>query len=128
MKYTALYASVFALFYLALAYNVVRHRWRARVVIGDGGDAALIRAIRVHANAAEYVPLALLLLAMYEFNGGLTMLVHVFGISLLIARVLHLVGLGKSSGRSRGRYYGTLITWIVIVAVSIGNILNPLLG
>ena len=128
MKYTAIYASVFALFYLGLAYNVIRHRWRARVVIGDGGDAGLIRAIRVHANAAEYVPLALLLIGMYELNGGNIMLVNGLAISLLIARVLHLLGLGRTSGRSKGRYYGTLITWIVIAAVSIGNILNPLLG
>ena len=128
MKYTAIYASVFALFYLGLAYNVIRHRWRARVVIGDGGDAGLIRAIRVHANAAEYVPLALLLIGMYELNSGNITLVNGLAISLLIARVLHLLGLGRTSGRSKGRYYGTLITWIVIAAVSIGNILNPLLG
>lgn len=128
MKYTAIYASVFALFYLGLAYNVIRHRWRARVVIGDGGDAGLIRAIRVHANAAEYVPLALLLIGMYELNSGNITLVNGLAISLLIARVLHLMGLGRTSGRSKGRYYGTLITWIVIAAVSIGNILNPLLG
>lgn len=128
MKYTAIYASLFALFYLGLAYNVIRHRYRARVVIGDGGDEVLTRAIRVHANAAEYVPLALLLLAMYELNDGIVMLVHGLGISLLIARVWHLLGLGKTTGRSRGRYYGTLITWIVIISASIGNLLNPLLG
>lgn len=128
MKYTAVYASLFAMFYLGLAYNVIRHRYRARVPIGDGGDEQLLRAIRVHANAAEYAPLALLLIGMYELNGGYVLLVNIMGAVLLLARVLHLRGLGRSSGRSKGRYFGTLFTWVIILAASVLNMINVALG
>ncbi|MDH5631444.1 MAG: MAPEG family protein [Gammaproteobacteria bacterium] len=124
MKYTAVYASLFALFYLGLAYNVIRHRYRSRVPIGDGGDEQLLRAIRVHANAAEYAPLALLLTGMYELNGGYVLLVNILGAVLILARVLHLWGLGRSSGRSKGRYYGTLLTWATIMTASVMNMIN----
>ena len=40
------------------------HRNRHKIGIGDGGDKALARKIRVHGNFVEYVPLGLLLMAL----------------------------------------------------------------
>ena len=57
-----LWSGLLGLLYLVLAGWVVRHRYRAKVGIGDGGDPALARAVRVHGNFAEYVPLTLVLL------------------------------------------------------------------
>ena len=67
---TALYAGILALIVIALAINVTVHRVKLRVPLGDGGNAEMRRMIRLHGNAAEYIPLAMLLMLIYELNGG----------------------------------------------------------
>ena len=67
---TAAYAAVLALLVVALGVNVTMHRVKLGVPIGDGGNAQMLRMIRLHGNAVEYIPLALVLMAIYEVNGG----------------------------------------------------------
>jgi len=116
---TMLYAGLCTLLVLALAARVVQVRLRARIGIGDGGDAELARRIRVHANAVENLPLALLLLGGIELNGTQDELVHLFGATLLIARIGHAWGLSRSSGTSLGRFFGTLATWLIMAALAL---------
>jgi uncharacterized membrane protein YecN with MAPEG domain len=111
---TALYSGVLALLLLALTLRVVRLRWKFRVGLGDGGDRALARAIRVHANAAEHVPVALLLLLVAELDRASPALLHGCGAGLVLARVLHAQGLGRSAGASWQRTAGTVGTLGVI--------------
>ena len=56
---TALYAAILALIIVALGINVTVHRVKLRVSLGDGGNPTMLRMIRLHANAIEYIPLAL---------------------------------------------------------------------
>jgi hypothetical protein len=65
---TALYAGILALIAIALAINVAVHRVKLRVPIGDGGNAEMRRMIRLHGNAAEYIPLAIVLMLIYELT------------------------------------------------------------
>jgi len=116
---TALYAGLLGLLLLALAYWVVMQRARSEVELYDGGDERLGRAIRMHGNFIEYVPHALILMALVELNGAPGWLVHVFGLALLVARLLHAYGLHQSSGRTQGRFWGTLGTWTVIAVASL---------
>ena len=83
---TALYAGILALIFVALAINVTRHRVKLRVALGDGGNPEMLRMIRLHANAVEYIPLALVLMALYELNGGWHVALHIIGIVLIVAR------------------------------------------
>lgn len=122
----AIYASLLAILYVVLSYRVVQGRLRFKVGLGTGQNAQLERAIRIHGNFAEYVPLAILLLAFYEAGGGAAWAVHVAGIWLVVARVLHAVGLAGSSGRSSGRFAGTAMTWALLLALSIGNLVLAL--
>lgn len=117
-----LFASLHALLLMALAVPIVLHRRRARIGLGDGGDALLARRMRVQANFIEYVPLALVLLALLELGGLARAWIWVFGSVLLLARVLHAVGLTSSAGTSRGRFYGTLLTWIDLVAMACAGV------
>jgi hypothetical protein len=119
---TALYGSLCGLLIIVLAIQVVRLRRKLKVGIGTGNDYQLKRAIRVHANAIEYIPIALILLALFEANQGNTFLAHGVGMSLVIGRVLHAQGLGSSPGTSFGRFWGTLLTWFVILILSIANL------
>ena len=62
MPATPLYAALLGLIFVALSIRTIRLRRRYGVGVGDGNNTELQRAARVHANFAEYVPLALLLI------------------------------------------------------------------
>ena len=119
---TALYAGLAGLLLLTLAWLVVRARWRYKVSLGVGTDPGMERAVRVHANFVEYVPLALLLMALAEANGAPAVALHAAGILLLTSRLLHAWGLSTVSGRSFGRFYGTAGTWLVLLLLALGNL------
>ena len=114
---TGLYAALCALLILVLSLRIVALRRKLRIGIGDGGDAGLSRAIRAQANAIEYVPLLLVMLLIAENNGAGVGFVHACGAGLFIARVLHAVGLSGSAGTSFGRFWGTLVTWLILLAL-----------
>lgn len=115
---TMLYAGLCTLLVLFLAGRVIARRLSARIGIGDGGDAVLLRRMRVHANAIEYLPLALLLLGGMELNGYPNWLIHAFGATLLVSRVLHAWGLSRNPGTSPGRFVGILFTMVLMVAMA----------
>lgn len=120
---TALYAGLSGVLMIVLAGFVVRGRRSAQIGIGSGGDERLARAVRVHGNFAEYVPVALLLLLVAELGGANALWLHVNGIGLVAGRVLHAFGLGRHSGRSFGRFWGTVLTWLVILTLAGTNLL-----
>jgi len=119
---TALYAGLFALWFLFLSARVVLYRRHARIGIGSGGDKEMSRRMRVHGNAAEYLPLALLLMLLLELNTALIWPLHVAGVVLIAARALHAWGLGHSAGKSPGRFLGTALTWTVIAGLALANV------
>lgn len=121
-KITLLFAALHALLMLALAARVAFHRHSQKVGLGDGGDKHLMRKIRVHANFVEYVPVALLLLALLELSGLSAIWLWSLGGILLFARVLHVIGLSQRSGYSFGRFWGTLLTWGVLAAMAIAGL------
>ena len=61
-----------------------------RVSLGDGGNPALQRAIRAHANFSEYVPFALVMLAILELSRFSIYALHALG--MLLTRRLHREG------------------------------------
>lgn len=114
-----LYAALCTLLMLVLAGRVIAFRFRHRIGIGDGGNPELQRRIRVHANAAEYLPLALLLLGGMELNGYPDWQIHAFGVTLLVSRLLHAWGLSRYAGTSLGRFAGTFLTLLLMIAMAV---------
>lgn len=86
---TTLYASLLGLLLIALAVPVIRLRRVNRIGVGDGGNQDLLRAIRVHGNAVEHVPIALILMLVYELNQGSPAVLHAYGGLFFLARALH---------------------------------------
>ena len=127
---TALYGSLNALFNIALATMVVRHRGKSGVSIGEGAidkrdkqsvkDLAL--AIRIHANNAEFVPLAIITMLLAELCGGSSYLLHIAGGVLLISRVLHAIGMPRPAPNFF-RAAGVGGTWILICALAAWTLL-----
>ena len=68
MMVTPLYAGLLVLWFLVLSIRVIRRHGSGGIALGDGGDPGMLRVIRGHANFAEYVPLALLLMAILELS------------------------------------------------------------
>lgn len=122
----SIYVALSALLVLALTVQVIRLRRSKRIGLGDGGDTQLACAIRAHANALENLPLALLLLVVFELGGASSMAIHAYGAALLIARLWHCIGLSRSAGTSAGRLYGTALTWLVVIGLSVQVLLRAI--
>jgi uncharacterized membrane protein YecN with MAPEG domain len=119
MVVTPLYAGLLALWLLVMSLRVIDRRRAARVSLGDGGNPDLQRAIRGQANFCEYVPLALLLLAILELSRFSIYALHAIGIVLVVARVLHGYALSFRRDFPFGRYWGALLTFVVLIAESL---------
>ena len=119
---TALYAGILALIVIALAINVTAHRVKLRVPLGDGGNAQMRRMIRLHGNAAEYIPLALALMLIYELNAGSHMALHIVGIALIAGRIIQTWGMWATDMTNIGRQIGQSLTWLSVAALAVLNL------
>ena len=115
---TALYSGSLALWFLVLSYRVVVRR-RSGFPLGDGGNKGMLRVIRGQANFAEYVPLALLMLAVLELNGTSLYLLHGLGLALLAGRLLHGYALSFTQHFGFGRRWGTALTYGVLIVEAV---------
>ncbi|MEY3081025.1 MAG: hypothetical protein RJA94_1010 [Pseudomonadota bacterium] len=115
----AIYTPVFALLFVVLSVNVIRTRRREKVGLGAGGNVAVERAMRVHANFSEYVPITLLLLLILEQSGGNILLLHALFVVLLAGRIIHAWGVSQQKENFTFRVSGMILTFTVIMTASI---------
>jgi uncharacterized membrane protein YecN with MAPEG domain len=111
---TALYAALNAFINIALAFRITRLRGKYSVSLGMGDAPQLLVAIRQHANNAEYLPLALVMMLLCELCGGSSVALHIIGGGLLLARIFHAVGLPMKAPNPL-RWMGTAFTFAGIV-------------
>lgn len=123
---TALYGGLLAFWLIILAVRIALLRRKLLVGLGDGGHSSLDVAIRCHGNAAEYVPMAVILLLLAEMQQAPAALLHVSGAVFVVGRLLHAQGLTQSQGLSFGRFWGMLATWLTIVVLALANLLLAL--
>jgi uncharacterized membrane protein YecN with MAPEG domain len=123
-----IYAALLALLYVYLSVRTIGVRRRVQVALGAGENPEMLRAMRVHANFAEYVPLALILIYLVEAQGTAAWLVHALGVALLLGRCLHAYGVSQVKETFFFRVSGMVLTFNVL-GVSAGLILaHTLLG
>ena len=114
----ALWTGLHLILLLVLSVLVTRQRRKHHIEIGDGGVPALNQAIRAFGNAAEYVPAALVGLGVLALVGAMPLLIHPIGFLLFVGRVMHAVGLSRSTGVSWLRTAGVLATWVADIALA----------
>ncbi|QGZ94500.1 MAPEG family protein [Terricaulis silvestris] len=123
LEVVALYAGVNILILLVLAVLVMMGRRKHKIVLGDGANEDFNRAVRAHANAAEYIPaglIGLVLLALLDPAVPLWLL-HAAGLFLTAGRIFHGVGL-HTGALNAGRGAGILLTWISFLLIAGGLI------
>jgi len=116
MKTLPRYASILALLFVALSVRTLRLRHSLKIGIGDAGNTRMLRAMRVHSNFAEYVPLSLILLYFIEVQGAWPILVHALGLCLMIGRLSHAYGVSQERENYNFRIAGMALTFTVLVS------------
>jgi len=126
LSVTGLYAGILALVLIALAINVTVHRVKLKVPLGDGNNVQMRRMIRLHGNAAEYIPLAIVLMAVYELNGGGHGALHIAGLALVVGRLAQTWGMWSTDMTTLGRQIGQSLTWLSLIALAVLNLTRAL--
>lgn len=124
----SVFGALFTVFYIALAWNVIRYRRGQRISIGSGGKEEVARAIRAHGNFSEYVPLGLILLLALEVQSANSYGLVGLGATLLLGRTLHARGLTKVKDRLLPfRFSGMVLTFGSLLGMSLWLVLRQVL-
>jgi uncharacterized protein len=116
---TPLWAALLALLYVGLAAQVIRARYRTRTALGDGDDPGLVRAIRAHANFAEYVPLILILLVLAELQEPRIGSCTCRAPRCSSGRAVHAYGISQVDEVLPRRSIGMALTFAVLVTAAV---------
>ncbi|MEE2663752.1 MAG: MAPEG family protein [Myxococcota bacterium] len=119
-----LYAGILGLMSIVLASLAGRLRGSTKISVGDGGDSELLVAMRRHANFIEYVPLALVLIALVEMSGAPALAIHLLGGGLVVSRLCHAIGLNADTIQSAARIVGAAGTMLVTLVASVWAIVS----
>lgn len=126
MFVTPLYAGILVLWFIVLSARVVNIRRRVR--FGDNGDPAITRVVRAQGNFAEYVPFALLMMGFLEVDRTSIYWLHVLGILLVVARVLHGLALSFGWQPRFGRVGGAALTFVVLFVLAVECVYTGIRG
>ena len=107
---TSLAALLNGAIFFGLTLKVIRIRRRDGVVLGDNGDRALMKAIRGQANAAEQMPLGLILGLLIELQGGPAGPLASALAAFTLGRLIHGAYFGIHGTPWRLRFYGMFLT------------------
>jgi uncharacterized membrane protein YecN with MAPEG domain len=110
-------AAAAAVLHIWLAARVVLARRGLAISVGDGGQEAVMRRMRAHANFAENAPIFLILLAALEISGGNPQFLLAVSVTFVMARIAHGLGMdGGSLGRLRSVGMMAQTAMIVLLA------------
>ena len=115
---TPIYAALLSLIFVVLSIKTIIIRRKNKVAVGDGNNPQLQRAMRVHANFAEYTPIAIILVGFVESLKYNEIIVHILLSLFLLGRIIHAYGLSKIDEDFRFRVFGMVLTFNVITIAS----------
>lgn len=118
VEITILFAALLAIIQVAFTMRVIAFRFANNISLGDGGSKEMQKRMRAHGNFVETVPMALILLLLNELSGTGAYWLYGLGGALLVARVLHYIGVAFAVPMAF-RFIGMLTTILVIVALAI---------
>ena len=115
-----LYAAlnVFVLVWLTVATGAARRK--AGVLVGDGGDPGLIRAMRGHANAIETMPMMFVMLVIAAGMGTPALVLHALGAAFTVGRVIHASHFVKVDAPRWSRGAGFSLSFLAMALLALG--------
>ena len=119
---TSIIAAVLTGIFIKLSFAVIGLRRKNKVGLGTGGHEDLERAIRAQGNFAEYVPFGIILIACLELNKAPWWLIAIPGITLIIGRLIHAVGINTPPPDFSKRVLGMKFTFFTLIALIVLNL------
>jgi uncharacterized membrane protein YecN with MAPEG domain len=119
MNIISIYAALLAILFFVLSIRTIYWRRTLKIGVGDGGNKRLQRAMRVHANFAEYVPLCLIMLMLVASQNAQPILIHCLAGLLVIGRCLHAYGLSQEREKFIFRVTGMAMTFTVLLSCAV---------
>lgn len=119
---TSIITAVLTIIFVKLSFAVIGLRRKNQVGLGSGGHEDLERAIRAQGNFAEYVPFGIILIACLELNGAPWWLVAIPGITLIIGRLIHAVGINVPPPDFSKRVLGMKFTFATLISLALLNL------
>ena len=120
---TAFYTAILACGLIFLTLRIVKRRMKYKIGLGDGGNEDLRQAMRIHGNFTELMPFCLLLMLLLELQYMDPVYLHIAGITLVMGRILHFLGLSQSPLTTKGRFWGTFLTICTLGLTAAANII-----
>jgi uncharacterized protein len=114
-----IYAALMAMMFVVLSIRTIRQRRQLKINLGDAGNKDMQRAMRVHANFAEYVPLSLLMVYLVEQSGVYAWFVHALCFGLLVGRLSHAYGVSQQRENFAFRVTGMSLTFAVLITCAV---------
>lgn len=123
---TALFAGLNALILFWLAIETIKRRRSQKISVLDGGDARMAELMRAHANAAEFIPIFLICMAVVESLGAPWFVLFALGIAFTAGRALH--GFHFVTGREdyTWRKLGMHLTLWPLLLIALGAIAHSI--
>ena len=119
---TSIIGSVLTIIFIKLSFAVIGLRRQNKIGLGNGGHEALERAIRAQGNFAEYVPFGLILIACLELNSAPWWLVLIPGITLIVGRLIHAIGINEPPPDYTKRVLGMKFTFNTLISLVVLNL------
>lgn len=102
-------AAIAAIINCWLMIRVGQVRTREKIMVGDGGNEAVIRRMRAHSNYIENTGFVVILLILIELAGGNATALWAVGGIYFLGRIAHAIGM---DGNLTARGVGTGITML----------------
>lgn len=125
LEIAALFAGINLLILIVTAVRVTLSRRANKVSLGDGGNPAVLRAMRAHGNAAENIPAAIGAMLILSLLDPVPMWqLQVFGALFTIGRIVHAYGVSTYTGigPGNGRVAGMAMSWAALIAMALALI------
>jgi uncharacterized protein len=114
-------AGAAALINIWLMIRIGMVRQARGVWVGDGGDDALVRRMRAHANFIENTPIVLILIALIEASRPGNRWLMAVAAAYTFGRVAH--GVGMDGGAlGKGRTVGAMLSMLTLIGLAIWGI------
>lgn len=116
MHIVSIYAALLSFLFVFLSIRTIRIRRLLKIGIGHAGNEKMLRAMRVHSNFSEYVPLSLILLFCLEAKNAHYAIVHGLCLLLLVGRCLHAYGVSQEHEKFAFRVSGMMMTFATLLS------------